>query len=110
MISLLALTSALLVEPQLGRAASPMTFEDDPVLAECSKRLEEMFSLITIQVQELALDQVKVKVVEQQYSVIVPLKTAHGGVKGIQWTQKDPNVAVDFIRCLRHGNIGAVNV
>ncbi len=110
MITFLVLTVALLVELRWGRPASAVALEEDSLFAKCAKKVETMFPLITVKVQDLALDQVKVKVVEQQYIVIIPLKAPRGEMRGIQWTQKDPNVAVDFIRYLTHGNIGAVNV
>jgi len=110
MIPFLILTVALLVEPRSVLSASPGTFEQDSLVEECAKKMETMFSLLTIQAQELALDHVKVRFVEQQYVVVIPLKEPRGEMKAIQWSQKDANVAIDFIRFLRQGKIGAVNV
>ncbi len=107
-IAFLTLTVALLVEPQAGLSASPGTLEDDPI-AECGKKMEKMFSRITIQVQELALDHLKVKLL-QQYIVIIPLKEPRGEIRAVQWAAKEPAVALEFIRLLRAGKIGAVNV
>ena len=105
--TLLALTVALLLEPRAGFSASPGAIEDDP-LAECAKKMERMFSRVTIQVQELALDHAKLRQVD--HSVIIPLKEPHGGIKAIQWSEKDPTIALEFIRLLRAGKIGAVSV
>ena len=110
MITFLILTVALLVEPRSGLSASPGALDQESVVEECAKKLETMFSLVTIQLQELALDHVKVRFVEQQYIVVIPLKEPRGDMKAIQWSQKDANLAMDFIRFLRQGKIGAVNV
>ena len=107
LIACLALTVALLAEPRAGLSASPGSLEDDP-LAECAKKMEKMFSRVTIHVQELALDHLKL--LHKQQMVVIPLKEPRGGIKAIQWTEKDLTTALEFIRLLRAGKIGAVNV
>jgi hypothetical protein len=67
-----------------------------------------MFSRITIPVQELALDHAKLRQVD--HSVIIPLKEPRGAIKAIQWGEKDRATALEFIRLLRAGKIGAVSV
>ncbi len=109
MITILILTVALLLGPRSVPSASPGALDQDSVVEACAKKMEKMFQLVTIQVQELALDQVKVKLVEQQYIVIIPLRAPRGEMRAIHWAQKDPTVALDFIRLLRQGKIGAVN-
>ncbi len=108
LIACLALTVVLLVEPRTGLSASSGANEEDP-LAECAKKMEKMFSPITIPVQELALDRLKVKLV-QQYIVYIPLKEPRGEIRAVQWAAKEPDVALEFIRLLRTGKIGAVSV
>ncbi len=108
LIACLTLTAALLVGPQAGLSAPPVAPEDDPI-AECTKKMEKMFSMITIQVQELALDHLRVKIL-QQYIVIIPLKEPRGGIRAVLWAAKEPAAALEFVRLLRAGKIGAVNV
>ncbi|OGW65832.1 MAG: hypothetical protein A3H49_10895 [Nitrospirae bacterium RIFCSPLOWO2_02_FULL_62_14] len=108
LIACLALIAALLADPHTGLSASPGTIEDDP-LVECTKKMEKMFSYVTIQVQELALDRLRVKIL-QQFIVIIPLKEPRGGIQAVQWAAKEPGQAMEFVRYLRAGKIGAVNV
>ncbi len=107
LIACLALTVALLAEPRAGLSASPRAPEEDP-LTECAKKMEKMFSRVTIQVQELALDHLKL--LHKQQVVVIPLKEPRGGIKAIQWTEKDLATALEFIHLLRAGKIDAVNV
>jgi len=105
----LALIAALLAEPHVGISASSGANEEDP-LAECAKKMEKMFSTVSIPVQELALDRLKVRLVQQQYIVAIPLKAPRGEIRSVQWAAKEPAVALEFIRLLRTGKIGAVGV
>jgi len=108
LIACLALIATLLVQPHTGFSASSGTNEEDP-LAECAKKMEKMFSRITIPVQEMALDHLKVRLV-QQYIVYIPLKEPRGEIRAVQWPAKEPAAALEFIRLLRAGKIGAVSV
>ena len=108
LIACLTLTAALLAEPHAGLSASSGTNEEDP-LAECAKKMEKMFSIITIPVQNLDLDHLKVKLV-QQYIVYIPLKEPRGEIRAVQWAAKEPDVVLEFIRLIRTGKIGAVGV
>lgn len=108
LIACLALMAALLAEPHAGLSASSGTNEEDP-LAECAKKMEKMFSIVTIPVQNLDLDHLKVKLV-QQYIVYIPLKEPRGEIRAVQWAAKEPGMALEFIRFLRTGKIGAVGV
>ena len=105
--ALLTLTIALVAGPVASLSAPPGAPEEDP-LAECAKKMEKMFSRVTIHVQELALDQLRL--LHKQQMVVVPLKEPRGGIKAIQWAEKDLGTALEFIRLLRAGKIGAVNV
>lgn len=107
LIGCLALTTALLIEPRAGLPASPGMVDEDP-LAECARKIEKMFSRVTIQVQELALDHAKLRQVD--HSVVIPLKEPRGGIRAIQWGEKDRATSLEFIRLLRAGKIGAVSV
>jgi len=103
----LTLTAALLAGPHAGLSAPPGAIDEDP-LAECAKKMEKMFSRVTIHVQELALDQLRL--LHKQQMIVVPLKEPRGGIKAIQWAEKDLGTALEFIRLLRAGKIGAVSV
>jgi len=107
----LVIGGLLLVEPRL---AFPGSAEMDPMrqgtlAVECGVRIEKWFPLITIQSQELDLEHVKITRVEQQL-VIIPLKKPHGNVKAIRWQPRELTETLDYIRLLREGKIGAVNV
>ena len=110
-LTFLALGSLLLLEPQLASLGSaeidPM--RQDTLAAECGARIEKWFPLITIQFQELDLEHVKITRVEQQL-VVIPLKKPHGNVKSIRWQPRELTETLDYIRLLRQGKIGAVNV
>ena len=109
-ITFLTLTVALLADPRLSFAGSTGATEEISLVMECAKKMEKMFPPLTIQVQELALDHARVRLVEQQYLLIIPLKDPRRDMRAIQWAQKDPTMALEFIRLLRVGKIGAVNV
>jgi hypothetical protein len=107
----LLLTGLFLIEPQLGLSGAT---EIEPagnsaLVLQCADRIEKWFPLLTIQSQDLDLDHVKIIRVEQQL-VVIPLKKSHGNVKGIRWQPKELPEALDFIRLLQQGKIGAVNV
>src|SRR5215471_3105933 len=99
------------LEPWLGlsRAAQMGPSEHAQLVLQCGSRLEEWFPLITIQSQELDLDHIKIVRVEQQL-VVIPLKKPHGHVKVIRWQPNELSEALEYIRLLRQGQIGAVNV
>ena len=110
-LTCLVLAGLLLLEPQLGlsRAAAIDLSEKTAAVLQCGQRLEQWFPLITIQSQELDLEHVKIIRVEQQL-VVIPLKQSHGNVRGIRWQPKELTETLDYIRLLRQGKIGAVNV
>ena len=106
----LVLAGLLLIGPPLGLSGSA---EIDPLrqgtlAAECADRIEKWFSLITIQSHELDLEHAKIVVIGNL--VVIPLKKPHGHVSAIRWPQKELTDALDLIRLLRQGKIGAVNV
>ena len=111
MLTVLVLAGLLLIEPQRGlsRAAEMDPSEKTAAVLQCANRLEKWFPLITIQSQELDLEHVKIIRVEQQL-VVIPLKQSHGIVRGLRWQPKGLAEALDYIRLLQHGKIGAVNV
>lgn len=80
----------------------------DEILAQCVDRIEKWFTLITIRPQELDFDHARVMLVGP--TVLIPLKAAHGHVKAIRWRPQDVTQAMNMIRLLREGKIGAVNV
>jgi len=43
-------------------------------------------------------------------TILIPLKSAHGHVKAIRWRSEDVTQAINVIRLLREGKIGAVGV
>lgn len=110
-LACMGLASLLFLEPQVGlsRAAAIDLSEQSAAVLQCGQRLEQWFPLITIQSQELDLEHVKIIRVEQQL-VIIPLKQSHGHVRGIRWQPKELTETLDYIRLLRQGKIGAVNV
>ena len=110
-LACLVLAGLLLLESQLGfsRAAEIDLSEKNALVLQCADRLDKWFPLITIQSKELDLDHVKIIRVGQQL-VVIPLKTAHGNVRGIRWQPKELTETLDFIRLLQQGKIGAVNV
>jgi hypothetical protein len=107
--ALLALTGLLLVGPRLAFSGPA---EGDPLqrstlVEQCAGRLDKWFSLVTIPSQELDLEHVKIVLIGEL--VVIPLKKPHGNVKTIHWHQKELTDALDLIRLLRQGKIGAVN-
>lgn len=108
--ALLALAGLLLVGP---RPVFSGPVEGDPLqrstlVEQCADRLEKWFSLITVPSQELDLEHVKIVLIGEQ--IVIPLKKPHGNVKTIRWHQKELTDALELIRLLRQGKIGAVNV
>jgi hypothetical protein len=110
-LTVLVLAGLLFVELQLGlsRAAEIDLSEKTTPLLQCASRVEKWFPLITVQTHELDLDQVKIAVVVGQ-QVVIPLKKPHGDVRAIQWKPKELTEALDIIRLLQQGKIGAMNV
>lgn len=96
----------LVLVPTLSSAFS--TPDSDVPAMNCAKRVEELFPMITIETQELDLERAKLRQVE--HAVIIPLKSPHGDVRAVRWVANDAGMALDFIRLLRQGKIGAVNV
>ena len=105
------LVGLLLLDPWLGlsRAAQMGLSEHAQFALQCGSRLEQWFPPITIQSQELDVDHIKIVRVEQQL-VVIPLKKPHGHVKAIRWQQNELSETLEYIRLLRQGQIGAVNV
>lgn len=107
---LLALAGFLLIGP--GPALSSPEEGDlsqrSTLVEQCAGRLEKWFSLTTIPFQELDLEHVKMVLIGEQ--IVIPLKKPHGNVKTIHWRQKELTDALDIIRLLRQGKIGAVGV
>lgn len=84
-------------------------FEPTMRVTLCAERLEKMFSVITVQTRELDLEHAKLVVVGET-QVVIPLKKPHDHVKAIRWLQRDLADALDLIRLLQQGKIGAVNL
>ncbi len=101
----------LLLDPWLGlsRGAQMGPSEHAQLVLQCASRLEQWFPPITIQSQELDLDHIKIIRVEQQV-VVIPLKKPHEHVKAIRWQPNELSETLEYIRLLRQGQIGAVNV
>lgn len=91
-------------------AVLPARADEDAVVEECGRRLEAAIPLVTIPASQLALDRVKLGQQPLQRMVIIPLKMPRGDIRAIRWTENDPTVALDFIRLLQAGKIGAVTV
>ena len=109
-LTFLVLAGFVLIEPPLGLSSSA---EIDPLqhtalVEQCAERIEKWFSLTTIQSQELDLEHVKIILIGN--SVVIPLKKPPGNVGAIRWHSKELTETLDFIRLLRQGKIGAVNV
>jgi hypothetical protein len=109
-ITVLVLAVTLVIVPRSGLAGGPGTdpTAEDTVGMQCIQNIDKWFPLITIPVQELALDQVKFK--ETNQIVVIPLKTPYAGVTAIRWHPRDASSGMDFIGFLQLGKIGAVNV
>jgi hypothetical protein len=107
---LLALAGLLLIDTRLGFASSADTdlLQQSTLVDQCADRIQKWFSLITIQSQELDLERARIVLLGDL--VVIPLKKPHGIVKAIHWHQKELTDALDLIRLLRQGKIGAVNV
>jgi len=110
-LPVLVLASLLLLEPWLGLslAAEMDASERVQFFLQCAARNEKWFPLIAIQSQELDLEHIKISRVEQ-HLVVIPLKHTHGTVKAIRWQPKELTETLEYIRLLREGKIGAVNV
>lgn len=89
-------------------AQSDQLSERSQLATQCADRIEEWFSLITIQTQELDLEHVKIIRVGNE--VIIPLKAPHGSVRAIRWLPEDLASGLEILRLLRQGRIGAMNV
>lgn len=110
MLICLALASVFLLQVHLGpsRSAEIEPLRHDEMLAQCADRIEKWFALVTIRSQELDFDHARVILVGP--TVLIPLKAAHGHVRAIRWRPGDVSQAMNMIRLLREGKIGAVNV
>jgi hypothetical protein len=110
-LAVLVLAGLLLIEPypSLSRAAEIDPSGKTALVLQCASRVEKWFPLVTVQTHELDLDQVKIAVVVGQ-QVVIPLKKPHGDVRAIQWKPKELTEALDVIRLLQQGKIGAMNV
>jgi hypothetical protein len=106
----LVLAGLLLVGPRPVFSSPPEgdLMERSTLVEQCAGRLEKWFSLVTIPSQELDLEHAKLVLIGEQ--IVIPLKKPHGHVKTIRWHQKELTDALDLIRLLRQGKIGAVNV
>jgi len=111
MLPFLLLAGLLLLGLRIGlsRAAEMDPSETASPALQCAARLEKWFPLITVQSLELDLEHIKIIRVEQQL-VVIPLKHTHGTVKAIRWQPKEVTETLEYIRLLREGKIGAVNV
>ena len=111
-LTFLVLAGLLLLEPWLGlsRAAEVAPSDRASLAFQCDERVRKWFSLITIQTLELDLEHVKIVRLEQLQLVFIPLKKPHGHVKAIRWRPGELTEALEYIRLLRQGKIGAANV
>jgi hypothetical protein len=104
------LAALLLIEPRLSFSSSTETeaLPQSTLVQQCADRIEQWFSLLTIQSKELDLENVRIILIGDL--VVIPLKKPHGTVRAIRWRQKELTEALEVIRLLRQGKIGAVNV
>ena len=109
-LTFLVLAGLLLIEPRLSFSSSAETdaLPQSTLVQQCADRIEKWFSLLTIQSKELDLENVRIILIGDL--VVVPLKKPHGHVRAIRWHQKELTDALEVIRLLRQGKIGAVNV
>jgi hypothetical protein len=109
-LTFLVLAGLLLIEPRLSFSSSAErdALPQSTLVQQCADRIEKWFSLLTIQSKELDLDNVRIVLIGDL--VVIPLKKPHGNVKAIRWHQKELTDALEVIRLLRQGKIGAVNV
>ena len=110
MYAVLILAMGMIVpRPALSVTDDPDSSGRSTAVLQCAERLEKWFPLITVQTAELDLDHVKIVAVEG-HQINIPLKKPRGQVKTIYFRMKEMNEALDMIRLLQHGKIGAVNL
>jgi hypothetical protein len=109
-LTFLVLAGLLLIEPRLSFSSSTEieALPQSTLVQMCADRIEKWFSLLTIQSKELDLENVRIALIGDL--VVIPLKKPHGNVRAIRWRQKELTEALEVIRLLRQGKIGAVNV
>jgi hypothetical protein len=94
--------------PTANLAAEADLGGDGKAALECSKQIEAMFPLITVETNTLGLDRAKLR--QREHAVVIPLKEPQGDVRAVRWIAKDNEDAIEFLRILRAGKVGAANV
>jgi hypothetical protein len=88
-------------------AAVPNIHEDFQESA-CAQKIQTMFPAIVVPVSALAVDQARMDHKEQ--TVVIPLKEPHEGIRAIWFDTNNITEALDLIRLLQLGKIGALSV
>jgi hypothetical protein len=74
----------------------------------CAKKIRKMFPGVVLQTSDLALDQARID--HREATVVIPLKEPHEEIRAIWFDVEDVAKALEMIRLLRTGTIGAASV
>ncbi len=78
---------------------------------QCLSKLFKRFPPVAIRTSELALDQISIGPSSDGFSIRIPLKQPHDGIRELyQPRLKDLDFAIEFLRLLQTGRIGGVTV
>ena len=81
---------------------------DDPQESPCAKKIREMFPLVVLPISALDLDQTRLD--HRESLVVIPLRKPHEEMDAIWFDTASVGEAMEIIRLLRTGKIGAVSV
>jgi hypothetical protein len=83
-------------------------FYQDVQESACAKKIRKMFPAVVVPTSDLALDQARVD--HREATVVIPLTEPHEEIRAIWFDVADVSQALEMIRLLRTGKIGAVSV
>ena len=81
---------------------------EDVQESACAKKIREMFPPAVLPISALNLDQATVD--HRESTVVIPLREPHEGIRAIWFDTDTITTALEIIRLLRTGKIGAVSV
>lgn len=94
-------------DTQLRESHEPDMYQDVQESA-CAKKIRKMFPGVVLQTSDLALDQARID--HREATVVIPLKEPHEEIRAIWFDVEDVAKALEMIRLLRTGTIGAASV
>lgn len=107
-------TAQLVQRRESSKPDRPLHESHDPDMYQdvqesaCAKKIRKMFPAMVLQTSDLALDQARID--HREATVVIPLTEPHEEVQAIWFGVDDISKALEMIRLLRTGKIGAVSV